>query len=167
MPGHDPNVQHGMGYGAPQGYGQQPQHPASYAPPPMGMPQAGMHAPPMPGPGMHAPGMNAPPMPGPQQGAAPQGAPGQLAAYYEGRRVVIEKDRFIIGRGKQSTDLLLKDPNVSRQHAMVELAQGTHFIVDMGSTNGVEFHGQRISRKAIEEGDVYSVCGHEIRFSFR
>jgi hypothetical protein len=154
-PGHDPAMQHGMGYpGGQQGYGQQPQRPASFAPPPMGMPGPAMNAPPPMGAGM-------------QPGASPQGALGALAAYYEGRRVPIDKDRFIIGRGKQSTDLLLKDPNVSRQHAMVELSQGTHFIVDMGSTNGVEFRGQRISRKAIEEGDVYSVCGHEIRFSFR
>ena len=50
----------------------------------------------------------------------------------------VTKDRFIIGRGKQSSDLTIKDPNVSRQHAMIEFLNGQYYIVDMGSTNGVE-----------------------------
>ena len=44
----------------------------------------------------------------------------------------ITKDRFVIGRGKQSSDLTLKDPNVSRQHAMIEYQNGIYFMVDMG-----------------------------------
>ena len=45
---------------------------------------------------------------------------GQLSAMYSGERLAVNKDCFIIGRGKQSSDLTIKDPNVSRQHAMVE-----------------------------------------------
>jgi pSer/pThr/pTyr-binding forkhead associated (FHA) protein len=101
----------------------------------------------------------------PPPAAAPSG--GQLTAYYQGQRFVVNKDRFIVGRGKQSSDLTIKDPNVSRQHAMVELINGQYYMVDMGSTNGVEFNGQRISRKAIAEGDLYRICDHEIRFSYR
>ncbi len=78
-----------------------------------------------------------------------------LAAFYGGQRYVVNKDRFIIGRGKQSSDLTIKDPNVSRQHAMVEFLNGQYYMVDMGSTNGVEYNGQRIARKAIAEGDLY------------
>ena len=75
------------------------------------------------------------------------------------------KDRFIIGRGKQSSDLTIKDPNVSRQHAMVEYLNGQYYMVDMGSTNGVEFNGQRITRKVIGEGDSFRICDHAVRFS--
>ena len=71
------------------------------------------------------------------------------------------------GRGKQSSDLTIKDPNVSRQHAMVEYLNGQYYMVDMGSTNGVEYNGQRIARKAIAEGDLFRICDHEIRFSYR
>lgn len=78
----------------------------------------------------------------------------------------MNKERFIIGRGKQSSDLTIRDPNVSRQHAMIEFTHGQYFIVDMGSTNGVEFQGQRIKRRSIGEGDVFNVCDHELRFSF-
>ena len=40
------------------------------------------------------------------------------------RSLPVTKDRFVIGRGKQSSDLTLKDPNVSRQHAMIEFQNG-------------------------------------------
>ncbi len=76
------------------------------------------------------------------------------------------KDRFVIGRGKQTSDLTIKDPNVSRQHAMIEFVGGSYFMVDMGSTNGVEFQGQRVQRKAIREGDLFRICDHELSMSF-
>src|SRR5262249_31442656 len=104
-------------------------------------------------------------------GMQPMAVPGQqagtLAAFYAGQRYVVNKDRFIIGRGKQSSDLTIKDPNVSRQHAMVEFLNGQYYMVDMGSTNGVEYNGQRIARKAIAEGDLYRICDHEVRFTYR
>jgi pSer/pThr/pTyr-binding forkhead associated (FHA) protein len=92
---------------------------------------------------------------------------GTLYVIYSGQRLPVNKDRFIIGRGKQSSDMTIKDPNVSRQHAMVEYLNGQFYMVDMGSTNGVEYNGQRIARKAIAEGDLFRICDHEIRFSYR
>ena len=77
---------------------------------------------------------------------------GQLSVIYAGERMSVNKDRFIIGRGKQSSDLTIKDPNVSRQHAMIEFLNGQYYMVDMGSTNGVEYNGQRIARRPIGEG---------------
>jgi pSer/pThr/pTyr-binding forkhead associated (FHA) protein len=94
------------------------------------------------------------------------GAPGpKLWLHYRGQRVEVNKDRFIIGRGKQSSDLTIKDPNVSRQHAMIECLNGQYFMVDMGSTNGIEFNGQRIQRKPIAAGDMFNICDHELRFT--
>jgi len=99
--------------------------------------------------------------------AAPPPAPrqAQLFIYYMGERFQVNKDRFIIGRGKQSSDLTIKDPNVSRQHAMVEFLNGQYYIVDMGSTNGVEYNGQRVQRRVINDGDSFRVCDHELRFA--
>ena len=96
-----------------------------------------------------------------------QASQGQLAVIYQGDKLAVNKDRFVIGRGKQSSDLTLKDPNVSRQHAMVEFQNGVYFMVDMGSTNGVEYNGQRIARKPIAEGDVFRICDHDLRFTYR
>jgi neural Wiskott-Aldrich syndrome protein len=92
---------------------------------------------------------------------------GMLSVIYQGEKLPVTKDRFVIGRGKQSSDLTLKDPNVSRQHAMVEFQNGVYFMVDMGSTNGVEYNGQRIARKQIAEGDIFRICDHEMRFTYR
>ena len=103
----------------------------------------------------------APPPPAP-----PKPTTSQLSIYYGGERFAVNKDRYIIGRGKQSSDLTIKDPNVSRQHGMVEFLNGQFYMVDMGSTNGVEFNGQRVQRKAIVEGDVFRICDHELRMSF-
>jgi hypothetical protein len=89
-----------------------------------------------------------------------------LTIHYQGEAFPVTKDRFIIGRGKQTSDLTIKDPNVSRQHAMIEFSGGQYYIVDMGSTNGVEFNGQRVARKVINEGDQFKVCDHELRFSY-
>jgi neural Wiskott-Aldrich syndrome protein len=84
-----------------------------------------------------------------------------------GERSLVNKERFIIGRGKQSSDLTIKDPNVSRQHAMIEFHNGQYFMVDMGSTNGVEFGGQRVQRQVVNEGDIFRVCDHELRFTYQ
>jgi pSer/pThr/pTyr-binding forkhead associated (FHA) protein len=101
--------------------------------------------------------------------AAPSGlAPSTpLFVIYAGERYQVAKDRFIIGRGRQAVDLTIKDPNISRQHAMVEYHEGQYFIVDMGSTNGIEHNGQRITRKPLVEGDLVRICDHEVRFTYR
>ncbi len=134
--------------------------PASRVPPPMMRQQQQLTATPMAqqmpmGNGYQAPAPNPP-----TQG-------GMLSVVYQGEKLPVTKDRFVIGRGKQSSDLTLKDPNVSRQHAMVEFQNGVYFMVDMGSTNGVEFNGQRIARKQIGEGDSFRICDHEMRFTYR
>ncbi|MCL2823493.1 MAG: FHA domain-containing protein [Polyangiaceae bacterium] len=91
----------------------------------------------------------------------------QLTVWYNNQSYPVTKDRFIIGRGKQSSDLTIKDGNVSRQHAMVELVNGQYFMVDMGSTNGIEFNSQKVMRKAIGDNDIYRICDHELRFIYR
>lgn len=114
--------------------------------------------------------MPAPPVatPAPPPPPAPAAAANRtLFAVYGAERVAVDKERFIIGRGKQTSDLTIKDPNVSRQHAMVEFVSGQYYMVDMGSTNGVEFMGQRIARKVIAEGDIYKICDHEVRFTYQ
>jgi hypothetical protein len=141
---------------------------------PMGMPPVARSVPPPP------PGRSVPPplpragTPLPSMGGAgangypaPAGHAATLTLIYQGERFPVTKDRFVIGRGKQSSDLTLKDPNVSRQHAMVEFQNGVYFMVDMGSTNGVEYNGQRIARKQIAEGDVYKICDHDLVFTYR
>jgi hypothetical protein len=148
----------GMPTGMQQGRSQPPSAPRS-APPPI--PGRAPSMPPIPNDARSGGGGGS----GYNGGLSPQGA--TLSIIYQGEKVGVSKDRFVIGRGKQSSDLTLKDPNVSRQHAMIEYQNGVYFMVDMGSTNGVEYNGQRIARKQIAEGDVFRICDHDLRFTYR
>jgi neural Wiskott-Aldrich syndrome protein len=148
-------------------------------PPPPGRPQAAMPPLPRSAPPPPLPVSRSVPPPLPRSGGTSPGRPslapssnglpshGHLTLVYNGERHSVTKDRYVIGRGKQSSDLTLKDPNVSRQHAMIEFQNGVYFMVDMGSTNGVAINGQRIARKQISEGDVFRICDHDLQFTYR
>jgi hypothetical protein len=111
-----------------------------------------------------------PPAPPPSARTAPPPPPfaaPPLALIYGEERHVVDPSGFVIGRGRQAVGLTIKDPNVSRRHAMIEVQDGSYYLVDMGSTNGIEVNGERVARRAIAEGDVARICDHEIRFTFR
>jgi hypothetical protein len=121
--------------------------------------------PPMPG-GSHAgpPSMpSAPPRMPPPMPAREK----QLFALFEGEEFVVDKDEFFIGRGQKVCDIVVRDTNVSRQHAKVMKHNGAWWMLDNQSLNGVEFRGAKLQQKRIDDGDVFTVCGHAIQFSFR
>lgn len=91
---------------------------------------------------------------------------GTLYVIYRGQRHAIDKEEFMIGRGARSADLSIKDGNISRRHAAVVFQNGDFYLQDLGSTNGVEYQGQRIESKRIENGDVFFLCDHELRFVY-
>jgi len=59
--------------------------------------------------------------------------------------------------------LVLDDANVSRQHAAIERVGDVWYLADLGSTNGCYIEGQRVSRRAISDGDVIEITTHQIR----
>ena len=79
----------------------------------------------------------------------------------------VDKDKFVIGRGSQQTDLTIRDGNISRKHCAVIFYDGKYYIKDLGSTNGIEFQGARVESKEIFEGDVFYLCDYELQFSYR
>jgi hypothetical protein len=90
-----------------------------------------------------------------------------LFLLYNGQRYPVTKDQFIIGRGSKTSDLPIKDGNISRKHAAVIRRNGTFYIKDLGSTNGIDYKGMRIDNKRIDEGDVFHLCDYELRFTYR
>lgn len=96
-----------------------------------------------------------------------QGSPPVLYLVFNTERIPIDKDQFIIGRGSKTSDLAIKDGNISRKHAAVIRRNGVYYIKDLGSTNGIDFKGMRIDNKRIEEGDVFHLCDYELRFTFK
>jgi hypothetical protein len=89
-----------------------------------------------------------------------------LSVVIEGVRYEVTKERFVVGRGGRASDLAIDDPGVSRQHALIERAGGAYYLVDMGSTNGVEYQGERIARKEIAHGDRFRIGDHELEFLY-
>ncbi|MDD5307053.1 MAG: FHA domain-containing protein [Deltaproteobacteria bacterium] len=117
-----------------------------------------------PAPRSFAQGMHASTDPGFMTGTAPKRPP--LTLIFQGSKVPITQDQFIIGRGSRSSDLAIKDANISRKHAAVIYHNGAYYMKDLGSTNGVEYKGKPVDSKRIDEGDVFSVCGYELHFTY-
>ena len=169
----DPNMNHrtfqrvpAVNNRGPQGPGGLPPQRGAGGPPP---------PPPRPGPGPSSGGGNwqqnqpSPPQaPGNFGGDPGMGAgSGPIYLSFNNNRYVIDKDKYVIGRGSKQTDLTIRDGNISRKHCAVLFRNGSYYIKDLDSTNGIEYRGNRIESKKIEEGDVFYLCDYELRFSYR
>ena len=115
--------------------------------------------------------MAPPPLPGGSRGpavaATAANAKPTLFVVFNGQKIPITKEEFVIGRGSKSADLPIKDGNISRRHAAVVFQNGAFFMKDLGSTNGIEFDGRRVDTRRIEDGDLYRLCDYELRFTYR
>jgi hypothetical protein len=168
-PQSSPNVVHGS-MPAPQ---RRPPHAtgAQSMPPPPPPPRPRQSAPPAPPMVSNPPPLPAaargpqPPVPPPQTQLSMR--PRQLFIIFNGQKIPVQKEEFVIGRGSKSADLAIKDGNISRRHAAVVFHNGAYYLKDLGSTNGVEFQGRRFDSKRIEEGDVFRICDYELRFSYQ
>ena len=105
--------------------------------------------------------------PAPRASAEAAGATPPLFMMFNNQRFAIDKEQFIIGRGSKTSDLPIKDGNISRKHAAVIRRNGMYYIKDLGSTNGIDYKGMRIDNKRIDEGDIFHLCDYELRFTYR
>jgi len=71
------------------------------------------------------------------------------------RFVVPEKDRVVVGR-YEIYDLIVPDPSISRKHFAIEKRAESYYIVDLGSLNGTQLNGHRVSTAKLEENDSIS-----------
>jgi hypothetical protein len=82
----------------------------------------------------------------------------------DGRRVVVGPAGATIGRSRQC-DVVLSDPNVSRQHAEIRPRGGSWVLTDLGSTNGSSLNGRIIDGpEVIRPGDEIELGTAVIRF---
>lgn len=76
----------------------------------------------------------------------------------------IEKASVIIGR--QGADVSLGDPEVSRQHCLLEV-RGTYVnLRDLDSTNGTFFEEERVRAAMLQDGGEFRVGSSLIRVNF-
>ena len=74
-----------------------------------------------------------------------------------GRMFLIEKPRTVIGR--EGVDLALDDPEISRQHAAIEVSGESVTIVDLGSANGIQVGDQSVAEAPLENQGEFTVGG--------
>ncbi len=63
-----------------------------------------------------------------------------------------EKDRVVVGR-YEIYDLVVPDPSISRKHFALEQRPDGMYLVDLGSLNGTQLNGHRVSTARLETGD--------------
>jgi ABC transport system ATP-binding/permease protein len=69
-----------------------------------------------------------------------------------GHKFIIENQSTVIGR--MNADVNLKDPDVSRKHALIERQEGGQIVLrDLESRNGTFVNQQRISNCVLSKGD--------------
>jgi len=70
----------------------------------------------------------------------------------EQRTINLDHTPFTVGR-KIDKDLVIPDPRVSRDHALIASENGQFYVVDQGSKHGTFVNGERVQRKTLERND--------------
>ena len=81
----------------------------------------------------------------------------------DGRAHPITSHSVVIGRSREC-DLRVSDGNASRRHAEVVQEGEAYVIVDLGSTNGTELNGKRITREELSDGDRITIGATDVVF---
>src|SRR5256885_14925745 len=82
----------------------------------------------------------------------------------EGKTTVVPliRDEITIGR-KEGNTIRLTERNVSRRHAKLSKGNGTVYIEDLQSYNGIKVNGDRIAGRApIAEGDRIQIGDYQL-----
>ncbi|HEX4489520.1 MAG TPA: SpoIIE family protein phosphatase [Terriglobales bacterium] len=68
------------------------------------------------------------------------------------KTIPLDHSPFTVGR-RADKDLVIVDPRVSRDHAILSSENGKVFVVDQGSKHGTFVNGERVERKQLERND--------------
>jgi ABC-type multidrug transport system ATPase subunit/pSer/pThr/pTyr-binding forkhead associated (FHA) protein len=112
------------------------------------------------------PGESPPPRLGEPVRITPNPQPG-LVVYLQDQvfKFSLDKNVVTLGRGPDS-DVQISDPLVSGHHARLERQGAVYRIVDLGSTNGLVYQGQRVLQHLLSDGDVLYI-GPRIAVQYR
>jgi hypothetical protein len=77
--------------------------------------------------------------------------------------IPIVGEQISIGRSEENA-VIIEDPNVSRQHALVEKRDGRFIIRDLESTNGTFVDGSRIEKQVLHNGDTITIGTTKLQF---
>jgi predicted Zn finger-like uncharacterized protein len=86
-----------------------------------------------------------------------------IAGAQAGSVFPITKPRIFIGRGS-AMDVQLKDSEVSRRHAMIEVQGDEATLLDLGATNGTYVDGRRIDRTELSNRSEFTIGSTTLMF---
>ena len=79
---------------------------------------------------------------------------GELAPF---DKFIVDKAETIIGRDPEKCDIVLNDPEVSGQHAVLRKNNITCVVEDLNSGNGTLLNGERINKSALTNNDEFII----------
>jgi pSer/pThr/pTyr-binding forkhead associated (FHA) protein len=83
---------------------------------------------------------------------------------FQGQRLALERTVVTIGRGEEN-DIWLDDDLASRNHAELAWNEGSVYITDCDSLNGVLLNGHRIRRPTlVQAGELLEIGSHRFLF---
>jgi len=81
----------------------------------------------------------------------------------EQRVINLDHSPFTVGR-KVDKDLVIADPRVSRDHALIVSENGAFSVVDQGSKHGTFVNGERVERRVLERNDRLEFGVREVAY---
>ncbi|MFH1727912.1 MAG: FHA domain-containing protein [Pseudomonadota bacterium] len=91
----------------------------------------------------------------------------KLTLYYNDKEAdsfILDKEESIIGR-MENNDIIVTDPNCSRNHAKIIKDGQDFYLIDLGSTNGTIINGKKVKRHKLVDGDRIDFAAAYLQFN--
>jgi adenylate cyclase len=90
---------------------------------------------------------------------------GELQPLGGGDPIPLLKTRLTVGR-RESSDIVLRFPNVSATHCELSMIDGYWHVKDLGSSNGTKVNGTQVREQRIHPGDTLSLAKHDYEVAY-
>jgi hypothetical protein len=79
------------------------------------------------------------------------------------QEIPLLKERVTIGR-RQHNDIVIDDPAISGEHAVIVTSSNDTILEDLNSTNGTQINGQPVKRHFLQDNDVIELAQYKLRY---
>ena len=90
---------------------------------------------------------------------------GELHPVGGGDPIPLLKVILLVGR-RESSDIVLRFPNVSGNHCELELVEGYWYVNDLNSRNGTKLNGERVKKQRLIPDDKLSIARHVFQIRY-
>ena len=90
---------------------------------------------------------------------------GELHPVGGGDPIPLLKVILLVGR-RESSDIVLRFPNVSGNHCELELVEGYWYVNDLNSRNGTKVNGERVKKQRLIRDDKLSIARHVFQIRY-